>query len=69
MNIDNKIQSSLVVHEKEYSIETGGMATFADGSVTIQCGGTVVLVTVCIQKNNKPSSGFLPLSVEYMERM
>ncbi len=69
MNIDNKIQSSLVVHEKEYSIETGGMATFADGSVTIRCGGTVVLVTVCVQKNSKPSSGFLPLSVEYMERM
>ena len=69
LNIDNKIKSSLSLHEKEYCIETGSMATFADGSVTIQCGGTVVLVTVCVQKNNRPSAGFLPLSVEYMERM
>lgn len=69
MNTNNKIKSSLSLHGKEYSIETGVMATFADGSVTIQCGGTVVLVTVCMQKNTKSNSGFLPLSVEYMERM
>lgn len=63
------IKSSISLHNKEYTIETGSLATFADGSVRIQCGGTVVLVTVCTQKNAKSGVGFLPLSVEYMERM
>lgn len=67
--MDNTKKITIPLENKEYSIETGTMACFADGSVTIQCGNTVVMVTVCTQKNTKGFSGFLPLSVEYAERM
>ena len=38
---------SATIGGKEIILETGRVATQAHGSVTIQCGGTVVLVTVC----------------------
>jgi len=53
---------------KEIILETGKMANQADGSVWIQCGGTVVLVTVCSQPLDF-DKGFFPLTVEYSERM
>ena len=37
---------SATIGGKEIILETGRVATQAHGSVTIQCGGTVVLVTV-----------------------
>ena len=36
-------------------IETGKLAKQANGAVTVACGGTVVLVTVCMSK--KPREG------------
>ena len=53
---------------KEIIMETGRMANQADGSIWIQCGGTVVLVTVCSQALDF-DKGFFPLTVEYSERM
>ena len=38
---------SATIGGKEIILENGRVATQAHGSVTIQCGGTVVLVTVC----------------------
>ncbi len=54
---------------KTISVETGKVAKQADGSVILQCGGTVVLVTAVAGKENKPELGFLPLTIEYQERM
>lgn len=54
---------------KTISVETGKVAKQADGSVVIQYGGTVVLVTAVAGKENKPELGFLPLTIEYQERM
>jgi polyribonucleotide nucleotidyltransferase len=54
---------------KTISLETGKVAKQADGSVIMQTGGTVVLVTVVAGKENKPELGFLPLTIEYQERM
>ena len=59
---------SATIGGKEIIIETGRVATQAHGSVTIQCGGTVVLVTVCSQPLDF-DRGFFPLTVEYSERM
>ena len=53
---------------KEYIFETGRIANQADGAVWAQCGGTVVLVTVC-STTLEQSKGFFPLTVEYSERM
>lgn len=50
-------------------IKTGKLAGQASGAVTIYYGDTVVLVTICT--SNKPREGidFLPLTVDYEERL
>jgi len=50
-------------------IETGKLAKQASGSVLVRSGETVVLVTVVGEKENKPELGFLPLTIEYQEKM
>ena len=67
-DIFNPIRVSAQVGGKEVIFETGRMANQAHGSVWIQCGGTVVLVTVCSQ-SLEFDKGFFPLTVEYSEKM
>lgn len=50
------------------SFETGKMAKQTSGSVVVSCGETMVLVTVVAEKGAK-DVGFLPLTIEYQERM
>jgi len=59
----------VVIGGKTISIETGKLAKQASGSVVIQCGETMVLVTAVAEKENKPELGFLPLTIEYQEKM
>lgn len=49
-------------------IETGRMAKQADGAVTVQLGGTVVLVTAVCSKEAKEGLDFFPLTCEYQEK-
>jgi len=49
-------------------LETGKIAKQANGSVTIQYGGTVVLVTACMSKELREEQDFFPLTVEYQEK-
>ncbi|MDD5044967.1 MAG: polyribonucleotide nucleotidyltransferase [Candidatus Omnitrophica bacterium] len=49
-------------------ISTGKFAKQADGSVTVQYGATVVLVTACISKSIREGIDFFPLTVEYQEK-
>lgn len=53
---------------KTLSIESGKVAKQASGSVVVQYGDTIVLVTVVSAHEEKPSN-FLPLSVEYQEKI
>lgn len=53
---------------KDVILECGRLANQADGAVWVQCGGTVVLVTVCSQPLEF-DKGFFPLTVEYSEKM
>src|SRR3989344_606089 len=48
--------------------ETGRMAKQADGSVVVQYGQTVVLVTVCGSREPKEGADFFPLTVDYQEK-
>jgi polyribonucleotide nucleotidyltransferase len=50
------------------SFETGKMAKQTSGSVVVSCGDTMILVTVVAEKGTK-DAGFLPLTIEYQERM
>ncbi len=54
---------------KPLSISSGKLAKQASGSVTIQYGETIVLVTVVSETEEKPGQDFLPLSVEYQEKI
>jgi len=53
---------------KTLSIQAGKVAKQASGSVVVQYGDTIVLVTAVSAKEEKASS-FLPLSVEYQEKI
>ena len=54
---------------KNITIETGKLATQADGAVTVTYGETVVLVTGCIADQPREGVDFLPLTIDYEERL
>ena len=51
------------------SIETGKLAKQADGSVVVRMGDTMLLATVVSNKEAKEGIDFLPLSVDYQEKI
>lgn len=63
----NKVEAE--VDGKLISIETGKIAKQASGSIVISCGETVVLVTVVGAKKPNPGVDFLPLTIEYQEKL
>ena len=61
-----KVETDIGVRSMVF--ETGKIAKQASGSVVVSSGDTVVLVTVVGEKKEK-NMGFLPLTIEYQERM
>lgn len=54
---------------KTLEIQTGKVAKQASGSVVVQYGDTIVLVAVVSAEESKMDMDFLPLTVEYMEKI
>jgi len=54
--------------KEDIILEVGKVARQADGAVTVQYGGTVVLVTACVTRDPKKDADFFPLTVEYQEK-
>jgi polyribonucleotide nucleotidyltransferase len=52
---------------RPFSIETGKVAKQANGSVLVQYGDTVVLVTAVISDKKREGIDFIPLTVNYLE--
>ncbi len=50
-------------------IETGKLAEQASAAATVSYGDTVVLVTICISDDAREGVDFLPLTVDYEERL
>ena len=50
-------------------IGTGKLAGQASGAVTIRYGDTVILVTACVSNEPREGVDFLPLTVDYEERL
>jgi polyribonucleotide nucleotidyltransferase len=50
-------------------IESGKLAKQADGSALVKYGNTMLLGTVCADKEAKEGVDFMPLTVEYRENM
>ncbi len=59
---------AIPVGEKEIILETGKMAKQANGAVTAQCGGTIVLSAVTVSDRAREGIDFFPLFVEYREK-
>ncbi|MEN9611025.1 MAG: hypothetical protein RLZZ628_1839, partial [Bacteroidota bacterium] len=53
---------------REVIIETGKLATQADGSVVVRIGKTMLLGVVTAAPEAKPDQDFFPLSVDYQEK-
>lgn len=64
-----KIQESVQLGAHVLSIETGALAKQADAAVVVRYGDSMVLCTVAAAKTPKEGADFVPLSVEYVERM
>ncbi|MCB2221812.1 MAG: polyribonucleotide nucleotidyltransferase [Bacteroidetes bacterium] len=63
------IQKSITLADgREITIETGKLATQADGSVVVKMGETMLLATVVSNKEPRENVDFLPLSVDYQEK-
>jgi polyribonucleotide nucleotidyltransferase len=50
-------------------IETGRLATQANGSITVALGETVVLVTACATPEPREDIDFFPLTIDFEERL
>ncbi len=68
MEFMKKITASVEFDGREYSLETGRLAKFAS-SVMVRCGDTMVLVTAVAAEKELEGIDFLPLQVEYKEKM
>jgi len=54
---------------RKLTVETGKLAGQADGAVTVRYGDSVVLVTACTSKESREGIDFLPLTIDYEERL
>ena len=54
---------------KTLTIETGKLAGQADGAVTVRLGETMILATACVSPQPRANIDFLPLTVDYEERL
>jgi polyribonucleotide nucleotidyltransferase len=54
---------------RTFSIETGKLAQQAGGAVTVRYGNTVVLATACAGREPLEHIDFVPLTVDYEERL
>ena len=51
------------------AIEVGKLAGQANGAATVRYGDTVVLVTACVSSQLREGVDFLPLTIDYEERL
>ncbi len=60
-------RTSCTVSGKEIIFETGRLAKQASGSILVQTGETLVLVTAVAEKHGREGIDFFPLTVDYLE--
>ncbi len=62
-------QFTAAIGDHPISIETGKLAGQAGGAVTLRCGDTLLLATATMSKEPREGTDFLPLTVDYEERL
>lgn len=69
MGQKNPITTSFALPDgREVTIETGKLASQADGSVVVRCGKTMLFASVVSAKEAREGQAFFPLSVDYQEK-
>jgi len=68
MKIGNITKVEKEINGRMLSLEVGKVAKQSNGSVVVQYGDTIVLVTVTISSSVKEEMDFLPLVVDYREK-
>jgi len=61
--------SECSVGGKALSIQVGKFAQQANGAVAVQYGNTIVMVTACVSSEPREGIDFIPLTVDYEERL
>ncbi|MFI3301248.1 MAG: polyribonucleotide nucleotidyltransferase [Candidatus Gastranaerophilales bacterium] len=62
-------QTQFEIGGKTVTVETGKYANTANGSVTVRCGDTMLLVHATVSKQPRVGIDFFPLLIDYEERM
>ena len=57
------------IGDKTLTMETGKYAQQANGTVTVRCGDTILLATAVVAPHPRQDIDFLPLTVDYEERL
>ncbi|MFH0820735.1 MAG: hypothetical protein V1908_03090 [Candidatus Peregrinibacteria bacterium] len=60
---------TLPLGNKEFIVETGKLAQQCNGSAVVRYGDTVMLATATLAAEPRPGVNFLPLTVNYQEKM
>jgi polyribonucleotide nucleotidyltransferase len=68
MSLNNPIRVSAEIDGQTYTLETGRFAKFSNGSVMMTCGDTMILINA-VAANTEMDVDFLPLMVDYREKM
>ena len=61
------LRETIKLGDKDLVVETGKVAKQADGSVVVQYGETIILVTAVSSRSAREGLDFFPLTVEYRE--
>ena len=57
------------IGDKPLIVKTGELAMQAGSAVTVSYGDTVILATACMEKHPNPNVDFLPLTIDYEEKL
>lgn len=60
---------SLMIGEKEVTLEAGKYAQSASGSILLRCGDTVMLIAATVAEQPREGIDFFPLLIDYEEKM
>src|SRR5690606_9689150 len=69
MSMENIRRYKATVGDRELFFETGHLAMQAGGAVTVREGETMVLATATMSSRPREGIDFLPLSVDFEERL
>jgi polyribonucleotide nucleotidyltransferase len=65
---ENHVYTAMI-GDKQITVETGRLARFAGGAVTVRLGETIAMATATMAQAVRTGIDFFPLSVEYEERL